>query len=366
MTLPPHGGVPQDVAAAGLPPVDPAPEDQTPEDQTPEDLAAGVPAEGRILFLLTSPRTAPGLLTWRAWDALRRAESVLAADVEPAWQAALAEAGVHPVDVAELPVAQRAGRLVEGADGGRLVAWLGSPDGDPGLTDLLAQHLSRRSIAGAPPEVEVLAGSHDVAGSRLLDLVAVMDRLRSPGGCPWDARQSHASLLPYLLEEAHEVIEAVELGDRAHLREELGDLLLQVVFHARVAEEDAEDPFDVDDVAAGIVAKLVHRHPHVFGDGEAATAEDVERTWDSLKAAEKRRAGLFEGIPATLPALAKAQKMLSRLDKAGGVDPGMLAAAAQGGLAADLLDVVRRAGEQGEDAEGLLRAALARLAASAG
>ena len=117
----------------------------------------------------------------------------------------------------------------------------------------------------------MLTGSYDLPGARLLDLVAVMDRLRSPGGCPWDAEQTHASLLPYLLEETHEVIEAVERDDRAQLAEELGDLLLQVVFHARVAQEDPQQPFDIDDVAAGIVAKLVRRHPHVFADGAAST-----------------------------------------------------------------------------------------------
>ena len=104
------------------------------------------------------------------------------------------------------------------------------------------------------------------AGSALLDLVAVMDRLRSPGGCPWDAEQTHASLLPYLVEETYEAVEAIEAGDRAHMAEELGDVLLQVVFHARVAQEDAQAPFDIDDVAAGIADKLRRRHPHVFGD----------------------------------------------------------------------------------------------------
>src|SRR5204863_523476 len=136
-------------------------------------------------------------------------------------------------------------------------AWIGSPDGDPGLTDALAELLSRRAIDGMPPEVELVAASHDVPGARLLDLVAVMDRLRSPGGCPWDARQTHASLLPYLLEESHEVMEAVETlpmtGNREHLREELGDLLLQVMFHARIAQEDPQAPFGIDEVAAGIV-----------------------------------------------------------------------------------------------------------------
>jgi XTP/dITP diphosphohydrolase len=218
--------------------------------------------------------------------------------------------------------------------------------------------------------VELLTASHDVPGSRLLDLVAVMDRLRSPGGCPWDAEQTHASLLPYLLEEAHEVVEAVESlpapGSREHLREELGDLLLQVVFHARVAQEDPAAPFGDDDVAAGIVAKLVRRHPHVFGGPDAAAAADageVAANWEQLKAAEKQRTGLFEGIPGTLPALARATKMLGRLERAGRLDDAALAGAADGDeVALGLLRLVHEAGVRGVDAEAALRAALSRLA----
>lgn len=269
-------------------------------------------------------------------------------------------------DVADLPVAQRAGRLLEATDGGRTALWLGSPDGDPGLTDALADHLARRAVVGRPPVVELVTGSFDVPGSRLLDLVAVMDTLRSPGGCPWDAEQTHESLLPYLLEEAHEVMEAVDLGDRAHLREELGDLLLQVAFHARVAQEHASEPFGIDDVAAGIVGKLVSRHPHVFGDVDAASADEVERNWEQLKAAEKQRTGLFEGIPAALPALARAQKMLGRVEK---LRPGALDEVApddstpQGRVAGELLAIVRSARAEGVDAEAALRAALGRIVA---
>jgi XTP/dITP diphosphohydrolase len=339
------------------------------------------PESGRIVLLLVSPRLAPGLLSWPAWSVLRDSAEVLAADPDEEWVQALAEAGVETVDLAAVPVGQRAGRLVESAAEGRQVTWFGSPDGDPGLTDALADHLSRRSVAAEPPEIEVLTGSHDVPGSRLLDLVAVMDRLRSPGGCPWDAEQTHASLLRYLLEEAHEVIEAVESGDRTLLREELGDLLLQVVFHARVAQEDPDDPFDVDEVAGGIVAKLVRRHPHVFGDGEAATADDVDRNWEELKQQEKRREGLFDGIPVSLPALARAQKMLDRLDNAGRLTPEVLAEASQAGAPADpatgtdrpaaadptasvLLAAVRQARAAGVDAESALRQALGRLHAA--
>ena len=343
--------------------------------------AQSLPAEGRVTLVLTSPRSAPGLLTWAAWERLRTADAVLAADADPGWLDAFEQAGIEIVDVAELPIGQRAGKLVEDAAPGRELVWWGSPDGDPGLTDALAEHLSRRAIGGRPPEVEVLTGSHDVPGARLLDLVAVMDTLRSPGGCPWDREQTHASLLPYLLEETHEVIEAVETGDRDHLVEELGDLLLQVVFHARMAEEDEIAPFGIDQVAAGIVAKLVRRHPHVFGGPEEGaeedweidseervrTAEDVESSWEELKAVEKPGRRAFEGIPASLPALARAQKMLGRLERAGtqgpalDLDAAIEQAAGSDAIAAALLRAVLQARTSGLDAESQLRSALARL-----
>jgi XTP/dITP diphosphohydrolase len=150
------------------------------------------------------------------------------------------------------------------------------------------------------------------AGSSLLDLVRVMDRLRSPGGCPWDARQTHSSLVEYLVEEAYETVEAIEESDRAGLREELGDLLLQVVFHARIAAEDPDDPWTIDDVADGIVAKLIARHPHVFGEATTLTPEEVEANWHAAKAREKGRESVTDGIPSALPALVHAGKVVSR------------------------------------------------------
>jgi XTP/dITP diphosphohydrolase len=143
-------------------------------------------------------------------------------------------------------------------------------------------------------------------------LVAVMDTLRSPGGCPWDAEQTHASLLEYLLEESHELIAAVEIGDRDDLREELGDVLLQVVFHARIAQEHPSDAFDLDQIAEKTAAKLISRHPHVFADSTADTAADVEAIWHEQKKIEKSRASLLDGIPRSLPALMLATKMLKR------------------------------------------------------
>jgi XTP/dITP diphosphohydrolase len=153
-------------------------------------------------------------------------------------------------------------------------------------------------------------------GSALLEAVAVMDRLRSPGGCPWDAEQTHRSLAPYLLEEAYEAYQALEDDDSDALRDELGDVLLQVLFHARVASE-AADGWDIDDVAAGLVAKLVRRHPHVFADTTVSGSADVEANWDAIKKAEKPGRTVADGVPLALPALALLAKLQSRGARAG-------------------------------------------------
>jgi tetrapyrrole methylase family protein/MazG family protein len=144
----------------------------------------------------------------------------------------------------------------------------------------------------------------------VLDLLKVMHRLRSPGGCPWDREQTHQSLARHLLEESHETLEAIDSGDPDRLREELGDLLLQVVFHAEMAMQ--EGTFDVDDVAEGITAKLIRRHPHVFGDVEVKSAAEVLVNWERIKAEEKGEHAADAEIPATLPALARAAKVQRR------------------------------------------------------
>ena len=147
-------------------------------------------------------------------------------------------------------------------------------------------------------------------GERLLDLVRVMARLRGPGGCPWDREQDHRSLARHLLEETHEALDAIDAGDRDLLREELGDVLLQVVFHAQMASEDGA--WDVDDVAEGIVRKLIRRHPHVFGEVEVSSADEVLVNWERIKAEEKGPKALEDDIPETLPALARAAKVQRR------------------------------------------------------
>jgi XTP/dITP diphosphohydrolase len=159
--------------------------------------------------------------------------------------------------------------------------------------------------------------------SQLERAVQVMDRLRSPGGCPWDAAQTHESLTRYLLEETYEVIEAIETGDLQLLREELGDLLLQVLFHARLAEELAEDErFGIEDVAGALADKLVSRHPHVFGDVQVSSVEEQTELWEELKVAEKGRTSAVDGVPLAQPALALAAKLISRASRAGLGDVG--------------------------------------------
>jgi MazG family protein len=148
-------------------------------------------------------------------------------------------------------------------------------------------------------------------GERLLDLVRIQARLRAPGGCPWDAEQTHRSLAPHVLEETHELLQAIDDGADEAIRDELGDLLLQVTFHAQIAADDGH--FDIDDVAEGLVAKLVHRHPHVFGDVEVGGADEVLVNWEHLKADESGgRRAVDHDIPGTLPALARATKVMRR------------------------------------------------------
>jgi XTP/dITP diphosphohydrolase len=154
-------------------------------------------------------------------------------------------------------------------------------------------------------------------GSELLRLVEVMDRLRSPGGCEWDAEQTHDSLIKYLLEESYEFIDAIETEDRAGMREELGDVLLQVYFHSRIAQDHPTDPFTIDDVAGAIADKLISRHPHVFAGVEVSGTEEIIENWESIKAKEKGRTSPIEGVAMSQPALPLVSKLIYRADKYG-------------------------------------------------
>jgi XTP/dITP diphosphohydrolase len=247
---------------------------------------------------------------------------------------------------------------------------------DPSLPAPVAEAFARDlgalpadTTTPAAGDVVLTAGRdpHAPAGTELLEAVAVMDRLRSPGGCPWDAEQTHGSLLRYLVEETYELYDALAAGDVAATREELGDVLLQVLFHARVAQEGRE-AFDVDDVAGELVAKLVGRHPHVFGTGETImTAGDQEVRWEELKAVEKRRDSVLDGVAAAQPAAALLAKYVSRARRAGVPDDLLVSDAGphddEHGTGPRLAALVARAVRDGDDPEGALRAAATAFAA---
>ncbi|WP_406861332.1 nucleoside triphosphate pyrophosphohydrolase [Streptomyces sp. HUAS MG47] len=311
---------------------------------------------GRIVLLTASHRVAPGLLSWPAWQTLHAADRVLCADERHAQLPYLREAGVD-VEHAR-PSAQE---LVDACAGGRTVVVLASGEGDQPLTDGLARLAGSGRVA--MPDLELLPGSYDLPGARLLDLVQVMDRIRRE--CPWSSRQTHKGLAKYGIEEAYELVEAIEDGDRDELREELGDVLLQVVFHARIAEEyeegeDGDDDgdgaggaFSIDDVAGTIVEKLIHRHPHVFGDAHAETPEDVKEHWLRTKAIEKQRDSVTDGVPLGQPGLALAAKLAGRVRTAGLDVP----LPSGDGIGYDLLALAVRAEAEGVDPEAALRAA---------
>ena len=240
----------------------------------------------RVLLLSTTPRLPAGLLSWAGWAAVRSAP-VYAADPQSPVAVALAAAGVevNTLGIDDPRAAARA--LRELARGGRTVLWLAGPDGDPEFVRALGVLIAREHGA---TELEVVHGSWDPPGARLLDVVAVMDRLRSPGGCPWDAEQTHDSLRRYLLEEAYEAYDALVEADLDALREELGDVLLQVAFHARLAEEIADgQPWGIDDVAAGLVDKLYAATHTSSPSGWSAAPPRCRRT--GSRSSARRRAG---------------------------------------------------------------------------
>ena len=290
------------------------------------------------LLVTVSPRL-PGLLGPAGWQAVSTAPLLLALPGAAATAAVLRADGVPVTDVTDpAGSAEVAGDAVlllteEEADG-----WADVP-----------------RVAGAP----------EPTGSRLLDVVAVMDRLRSPGGCPWDAEQTHASLRGYLLEEAHEAYDAIVDDDPVAMREELGDVLLQVAFHARVAAEAGADRrFDVDDVAGGLVDKLVRRHPHVFADAGPRDVAEVERGWDEIKKGEKQRRSPTEGVSRSQPATSWGAALARRAARAGlpTPPPGELTVDSPEALGERLLGVVVAAEQRGWDVEDALREAVRRYA----
>lgn len=248
-----------------------------------------------VALVTCGVRAPAGQLTRAAWRVLEEADLVGASEaVQQHADAVSTERPVAPDDLDTLR--RRAGSI----------AWLCTPP-------------EGQELAAGGRGIQVI-GAEDPPCAAVLELVEVMNRLRSPGGCPWDAEQTHATLAPYAVEEAFELAEAIQGGDRDELVDELGDVLLQVVFHARVAAE-GEQPFDLDEVATRIVTKLRRRHPHVFSDVHAPSAAHVEANWEAIKAAEKpERTGILDGIPAGLPPLERAAKVASRLRRAGRTD----------------------------------------------
>ncbi len=211
------------------------------------------------------------------------------------------------------------------------------------------------------------APTTDAAGSPLDALIATVAKLRGPGGCPWDAEQTHASLVQYLVEETHELVDAIEAGGREEMIEELGDVLYQVILHSDIAEHTEGEAFTVQDVAATLNAKLIGRHPHVFGDVVAETSEDVVAFWDDLKAVEKpERTSVLDGIPQGMPSLGLADKLLGKAEKLGLIDGGADAGQSVLGSAFSsedelgplLLAIVASAKARGLDAERALRSTL--------
>jgi len=198
--------------------------------------------------------------------------------------------------------------------------------------------------------------------SELIRLRQVMDKLRSPGGCPWDAEQDHLSLLKFLLEESYEFIEAVEDNDRETMQEELGDLLLQVFFHSRMAEEDKNQPFDIEDVAKGVADKLIRRHPHVFSDTVVSSSSEVLENWEVQKAVEKGRTSAIDGVPLAQPALPLVSKLLYRASKSNYQLPKVESMKLPDEMNQDqfgelLLSLISQAVDKGLDPEAALRGA---------
>jgi XTP/dITP diphosphohydrolase len=318
-----------------------------------------------LTVLLSSPRVAPGLLTWQAWSALRAASRVLAGSAGHPQIPALTAAGVIP-EIADLPAgAAGPAAFLAAAAADEPVVWL-APPGESADAALLA------ALAAAMVQVRVLDGAHDLPGAHLLDVVSIMDTLRV--SCPWDKEQTHASLIRYLLEEAYEAVETVEEGDLGALREELGDVMFQVVFHSRVAAERGPEDggFTIDEVADALAAKLVRRHPHVFGSVAVSSAADVNRNWEEIKKAERaERAGaagagqpsVLDGVAFGQPALSLAAQLQRRAEREG--MPGIFDPAEadeSAGIGEELMRVVARARSAGLDPELELRAAARRLA----
>ncbi|HEY1818978.1 MAG TPA: MazG family protein [Trebonia sp.] len=315
-----------------------------------------------LTILLSSARVAPGLLTWQAWSALHAASRVLVDSGDHPLIPALTAAGVEPI-VVDAP-----------ADTGSLAAFLSALDGSVVWLVPPGSPVDPSLLSGLSVPYQVLDGSYDLPGAHLLDLVSIMDTLRV--SCPWDREQTHSSLLRYLLEEAYEAAEAIEMSDPAALREEIGDVMFQAFFHARIAAErpPSEGGFTIDDVADTLAAKLIRRHPHVFGSVSVTSAADVNANWEEIKKAERAaKAALsgdspgdevvpssLDGVPFGQPALSLAAQLQRRAQRAGITVP----SGDDDSIGEVLMGLVARAGAAGLDPELELRAVARRFADS--
>ncbi len=293
----------------------------------------------RIVLLVTSPRLPAGLLTAAAWDVVRTATVFTGAETGQS-------EALRTVGVAVVITDHGVDDLLAAAATDGVAVWLSAASGDDRLARELGLRLAREPQLA---ELELMYGSWDPAGARLLDAVTVMDRLASPGGDPWKREQTHRTLAKYMLEEAYEAFDAIEADDYAALREELGDVLLQVVLHARMAEELPDgEAWTIDDVAGDLVAKMVRRNPHVFADGEAQTIEEITAEWNRIKKAEKAGQSAMDSIALSQPALSLAAKVQARAQQE--------AVEQADGLGERLWNLVAEARAAGVDAESALRA----------
>jgi XTP/dITP diphosphohydrolase len=342
-----------------------------------------------LTVLLSSPRVAPGLLTWQAWSVLHAADRVLAGSAGHPLIPALTAADVMTVvvDVPSSDAVPLAAFLSSAVRSSTVLSTTGlsttvlSTTGGAGRVVWLAppgEALDPLLLSSLSVPYQVLHGSHDLPGAHLLDLVAIMDKLRVC--CPWDREQTHESLLRYLLEEAYEAAEAIEDADPGALREEIGDVMFQAFFHARIAAERsaADGGFTIDDVADTLAAKLVRRHPHVFGSVSVSSAADVNANWEEIKKAERAAKALavggagghqgtpsaLDGVPFGQPALSLAAQLQRRAQRAGITVPavGVDSADSADSVGDALMGLVARAREAGLDPELELRAAARRFA----
>lgn len=329
-----------------------------------------------LLVLPASPLNAPGLLTARGWDVLRSASAVASSVQHAAWAAHLREAGVESVRLdargAEVLAQSLIAWVKEASDAGlatvgpQPLVWLADAE-HPYLPHPSATVRVLEAEFGEGIEVDYVFASPVAPGSAVVESVRIMHELRSPGGDPWSAEQTHASLARYLLEETHEVLEELERPeiDTTELVGEFGDLLFQLVFHARIGTESHE-PWDLDSVARALNMKMYRRNPHVFSaEREELSVEAIIARWESIKSKEKTRSSVFEGIPRELPALQRAFKIASRIEHRGDAERLRRAIEACGDATArELMTTIVAAVDIDHDPESALRRFLLELEAT--